>query len=242
MKRRRFIKSTLVSGILLTLIPEIVLSRNNKLTYEELIGKGDPTLYGDGYLIRKEVYEAFQSMQADAKKSGIDIRVVSSYRNYDHQKRIWERKYKQNISNGLAPEQSIKKIIEYSTIPGTSRHHWGTDIDIVDGNFMDTPNLLSATNFEKGQPFYDLGVWLTEHSKKFDFYIVYTNEESRKGFKYEPWHFSYRPLSCEYLQQYRELDILKILKNEAFLGTDHFSEKFMNTYISENILDINPEL
>lgn len=226
----------------LSLIPEIILSQNAKVSYEELIGKGNPKLFGDGYRIRKAAYQAFIDMQNEAKKSGIDIRIVSSYRNYDHQKRIWERKYKQYMADDLTPDQAIRKIIEYSTIPGTSRHHWGTDIDIVDGNFIETPNLLSAANFEEGKPFYDLGLWLTENSKKFDFYIVYTNNENRKGFKYEPWHYSYRPMSCEYLAQYRQLDILELLKKEAFLGSEHFSESFMNTYITENILDINPEL
>ena len=214
----------------------------NFLPYDELIGKGSPELFGDGYLMRKEAYTAFIEMQEAAKKEKLQIHVVSSYRSYDHQKRIWERKYKKYTASGLSPMDSMKKIIEYSTIPGTSRHHWGTDIDIVDGRFLDTPNILSAKHFEEGQPFYELGQWLTENAESFGFHLVYNNEPSRKGFKYEPWHFSYKPLSYEYLKEYRELDILKILKLENFEGASYFTESFMSSYIAENILDINPDL
>lgn len=243
MKRRHFIKSTLITGTALSISPRFAFSQNTNLPYNELIGKGNPTFFGDGnYRIRKEAYDAFIAMQKEALKSGIHIKIVSSYRSYDHQKRIWERKYKKNRNSGLSPIQSIKKIIEYSTIPGTSRHHWGTDIDIVDGNFINTPNLLSEHNFKKGQPFYKLNLWLKEHANSFGFYIVYTKNSERKGFKHEPWHYSYEPLSCQYLKAYRKLDILNILQKEKFAGSEHFTNEFMNSYIKENILDINPEL
>lgn len=243
MKRRHFIKSTMATGALISLSPNFALTKSNKLSFEELIGKGNPLLFGDGeYLLRKEAYLSFLEMQKAANKDGIFIKIVSSYRSYNSQKRIWERKYKKNIASGLTPKQSIKKIIEYSTIPGTSRHHWGTDIDIVDGDFLQTPNLLSESNFKKGQPFYKLGQWLNNNAKDFGFHLVYTNKLDRKGFKFEPWHFTFKPLSVDYLKQYRTLDILDILQKERFHGSEHFTDSFMNSYIEENILDINPEL
>lgn len=242
MKRRHFITSTIGSTIALSLAPKFVLAKNPDISYDELIGKGNPDLYGASHKLRYDAHNAFLDMKNDAAKSGIAIYVVSSYRNYDHQKRIWERKYQANMANGLTPQESIKKIIAYSTIPGTSRHHWGTDIDIVDGNFLKTPNLLSAAHFEQGKPFYELGIWLKSHASNYGFHEVYTNDPKRKGFKFEPWHYSYKPLSCEYLQQYQQLNILAILQSERFLGSEHFSRKFMDTYITQNILDINSEL
>lgn len=242
MKRRNFSKLITVFSIGTTIWPKVSFGQSSELPYEELIGKGSPELFGDGYQMRKEAYEAFLEMQNAASKENLSIHVVSSYRNYDHQKRIWERKYKKFTGSGLSPIASMKKIIEYSTIPGTSRHHWGTDIDIVDGRFLNTPNILSAKHFQKDQPFYELGQWLDENSETYGFHLVYTNLPDRKGFKYEPWHFSYKPLSFDYLKSYRELDILKILKLENFEGTSHFTEAFMASYIEENILDINPDL
>ena len=85
----------------------------------ELIGKGNPTMYGKGFSMRKEAYDAFIKMREAAAKEGISIHVVSSYRNYAHQNRIWERKYKRFTKQGLSPINAIKKIITYSTIPGT---------------------------------------------------------------------------------------------------------------------------
>ena len=76
----------------------------------------------------------------------------------------------------------------------------------------------------------------------YGFYLVYTDNANRKGFKYEPWHFSYKPLSSDYLNAYRTLNISEILKKEALSGSASFSESFINQYINQNILDINPEL
>ena len=50
LKRRQFIKSTLASGIAFSVIPQFAFQTNsNQLNYEELIGKGIPDLYGEGY-------------------------------------------------------------------------------------------------------------------------------------------------------------------------------------------------
>jgi len=212
------------------------------LSREELIGKGSPRLFGDGFSLRKEAYEAFLKMKKSALKSGIKIKVVSSYRNYAHQNRIWERKYKQFTSNGMTPMEAIKKIVEYSTIPGTSRHHWGTDLDIVDGSVKQPKSLLVASHFHNNGPFCKLKEWLDEHSETYNFHLVYTDNGNRKGFKYEPWHLSYKPLSFEYLKEYKKLDTLNMLKEEKLLGSEHFTEDFIKSYISDNILDINPKL
>ena len=118
------------------------------ISYEELIGKGEPTLYGDDFKLRKQAYDAFENLSAEALKSNINIQVVSSYRNFSHQNRIWERKYKRYSDSGLSGLDSIKKIIDYSTIPGTSRHHWGTDLDLIDGNVKQPSNVLHPAHFE----------------------------------------------------------------------------------------------
>ncbi|MCH2194507.1 M15 family metallopeptidase [Kordia sp.] len=208
----------------------------------ELIGKGKPTVYGKGFSLRKEAYDAFVKMCAAAAKDGFDIYVVSSYRTYAHQNRIWERKYKRFTKQGLSPIQAIKKIITYSTIPGTSRHHWATDIDIIDKNASYSGDVLVPKKFHGDGPFCKLREWLEEHANSFGFYIVYTDHAHRKGFKYEPWHYTYAPISIPMLKEYRKLNIKEMLQKEKLMGSEHFSEEFINSYIKENILDINPEL
>jgi len=83
---------------------------------------------------------------------------------------------------------------------------------------------------------------MDENASNYGFHLVYTDLEDRKGFKYEPWHYSYKPLSSTFLKQYRTLDIKSILKKEKLGGSNSFSETFMDSYVTGNILDINPEL
>jgi len=71
---------------------------------------------------------------------------------------------------------------------------------------------------------------------------VYTDHPDRKGFSYEPWHFSYAPVSIPMLKAYKELDLASILTEEQVAGSAHFSESFMARYRKNNILDINPKL
>lgn len=215
-----------------------------KVEYSEndLIGKGSLKLYGSGYNLQNEVHEAFLSMKNEALKSGIDIKIVSSYRSYDRQKSIWTRKYKQFTEEGLTPKQTILKIVEYSTIPGTSRHHWGTDIDIIDAAMPRPQSALESEHFEENGVYVKLKNWLDNHASEFGFCLVYTNQEGRKGFKYEPWHYSYESISKPMLSEYMEIDIQEILKKDKLAGSHLFTDKFINNYIAENILDINPDL
>lgn len=243
MKRRTFIKSTAILGVAMTVQPALAHSVfEDDLPYKELIGKGNPKLFGHGYKLRLEAYNAFIKLSEAALKSDIRIEIVSSYRSYDHQNRIWMRKYHQNIKNGLSPTESIRKIIEYSTIPGTSRHHWGTDIDIIDANAKRPNNVLNPRHFKNDACFGKLKNWMDLHANDHGFYLVYTNRENRKGFKYEPWHYSYKPLSKSYLDAYMNYDLKSIINSEQLLGGDSFSDEYIENYLNQNILDINPEL
>ncbi len=243
MNRRDFIKKSITASILVAATPHLASQDDvTNLPYKELIGKGNPELFGNGYQLRLEAHLAFEQLKKAALKSDINIQVVSSYRGYDHQNRIWTRKYNRFINKGLTPEQSIKNIIAYSTIPGTSRHHWGTDLDIIDANVSQPNSVLQPRHFEEGGCFRALKLWMDDHAASFGFHLVYTNDADRKGFKYEPWHYSYKPLSKVYLKDYLKLNIPDIIASENLLGHSHFSKSFIKTYLDQNILDINPEL
>ena len=81
-----------------------------------------------------------------------------------------------------------------------------------------------------------------ENANSFGFYEVYTNNANRKGFKYEPWHFSYAPVSKPMLVEYKKLDVKKIIQQEKILGSEHFTDTFIANYRERHLLDINPEL
>ncbi len=93
-------------------------------------------------------------------------------------------------------KQRALKILEYSSMPGTSRHHWGTDIDL---------NALNNTYFAsgQGQKEYD---WLVSHASDYGFCQVYTEQDEDRpdGYHEEKWHWSYLPLAQQFLQQYNE--------------------------------------
>ena len=218
-------------------------SQEIEYSIDELMGKADIELYGENINLREEAYDAFLKMRDAAAQEGIKIQVVSSYRSFDRQASIFEAKYERYTDlDGMQPLPAIDKIIEYSTIPGTSRHHWGTDLDIIDGSVPAEGDVLVAEKFESGGPYERLKKWMDEHSEEYGFYLVYTNEPRRRGFKYEPWHYSYAPLSKPMLEIFRKKNILQLLEREDFLGVEHFTTGFIKTYITDNLLDINPDL
>ncbi|MCL6268299.1 M15 family metallopeptidase [Flagellimonas myxillae] len=244
MKRRNFIKKASITGMACAFPPLLPIGNiAEEYTFDELIGKADIDLYGEGINLRQAAYEAFVAMKKAANQNGFKIQMVSSFRDFYRQEGIWERKFMRfTEDDGMEPFDAIEKIIEYSTIPGTSRHHWGTDIDIIDGNVKTSGDVLVPEKFEAGGPFEAFKKWLDENSEKFGFYLVYTDEPKRRGFKYEPWHYSYAPISIPMLTAYRKINVIKMLQNEDFLGCEHFTSSFLRTYIQDNILDINQKL
>lgn len=209
-------------------------------TTADLIGKGNPTMVGKDYKLLPEVAKQFELMKSEAQKAGFKIHVVSSYRNYTYQNGIWERKYKANQAKKIGAKQNVDKIIEYSTIPGTSRHHWGTDLDIIDATKGIPSDPLNEKHFNVGGSMHKFKLWLDENASKYGFYLVYTDNVNRKGFKYEPWHFTYKAISKPMLNEYKKLNIKKVLQENKLLGSDNFTDDFIEKYTKENILDINP--
>ena len=147
----------------------------------------------DTYL-RKDAYTAYEKMYQAAYDEGITLRILSATRNYYDQKGIWESAWREDTSPD--PLQKAKNILIYHSMPTTSRHHWGTDIDIIalDNEHFDTP---------VGKKEY---TWLINNAHKYGFYQPYTKKgDNRKtGYNEEKWHWSYIPLSKEILKQYTQ--------------------------------------
>lgn len=142
--------------------------------------------------LKKVVIDSFIKMATAANNENVQLKIISGTRNFDEQKIIWERKWL--IYKDLEPLQRAKKILEYSSMPSTSRHHWGTDIDI---------NNLNNQYFQEGKGLEEYN-WLNENAHKFGFYQVYTNEPTRTGYHLEMWHYTFLPLSKQYLKYYNE--------------------------------------
>ena len=214
------------------------------ITY--LMGKFDPAKEKDfvsiptTYLVakntlylRKETLDGFVKMRTNALKDGITLNIVSATRNFNSQKSIWENKWtgktivagenlKKKYPDG---NDRFKKILEFSSVPSTSRHHWGTDMDI---NSVDP----SYFNTVKGKKEYD---WLAKNAKDYGFCQPYSAGR-KTGYNEEKWHWSYKPLSKNFTNEYKKLISLKDIK--GFLGDTYATQ---NDVINNYVLGINPD-
>lgn len=151
--------------------------------------------------LRKETYSAFKEMYEAALKDGVKLVILSATRNFNEQKNIWEGKWTGKIDASKYmkfPEGKARAeaILSFSSMPCTSRHHWGTDMDF---------NNLNNPYFEKGEgkKIYD---WLVAHAWEYGFCNVYSEKGDARpnGYNEEKWHWSYLPLAKGFLSQYKE--------------------------------------
>lgn len=157
--------------------------------------------------------QAFEALRAEAARDGIDLRVVSGFRSFDRQLLIWNAKARgertlldaeerELDALSLSAESCVLAILRWSALPGASRHHWGSDFDVVDAAALPpgvAPSLLAA-EFSGNGRFANLGRWLDEHLEAVSagsFFRPYDGAGS--GVAREPWHLSHAPLSarCE---------------------------------------------
>lgn len=191
-----------------------------------IMGKFDPNTHPDftlieskyadrkGLYLRKDAYADFKKMYAAAQADGIKLVIRSATRNFNAQKRIWEAKWtgKRKVENGEnlaettpnARERALK-ILRFSSMPSTSRHHWGTDIDM---------NAFTNEFFEKGEgkKIYD---WLQINASLYGYCQPYTpkNDARPDGYNEEKWHWSYIPIAKQLSHEAE-----KALQNTAISG------------------------
>lgn len=186
---------------------DVVLGKFNYRTHKDFIKvnthHASKTLY-----LNQACYAAFKAMYNAAKADGVYLKIISGTRNFYEQKSIWERKWTKYVN--LEPKTRALKILEYSSMPSSSRHHWGTDMDL---------NNLNNSYFEKGEGL-KIYNWLLQHAKTYGFNQVYTDKQGgRTGYNMEKWHWSYMPLSEKYLRFYNENITYKDIT--GFKGSEH---------------------
>lgn len=173
-----------------------------------------------GVKMHPQAAAAFARMQQAAKQDGLTLKIISGFRSFERQAKIWYSKLagerpvydlqgKLIDMNQLDVGEKLHAVLLYSALPGASRHHWGTDVDIYDAQAVpqNYQVQLQEAEYSAGGPFYPARQWLSLHAGRFGFFFPY--QEYQGGVAAEPWHISYQPissrceqlLSCEVLKQ-----------------------------------------
>lgn len=181
-------------------------------------------LLGGSVLLHRDVLVPFMRLQQAAAAAGFDLQVASGFRSYQRQLAIWNAKAEgsrpllDTEGNPLDPTRLGDKekalvIMRWSALPGCSRHHWGTDMDLWDRAAVaaDYSLQLVASEYSSGGPFAPLSDWLEHHAGEFGFYRPY--DRDRGGVAPEPWHWSYRPVAAHFEAQLNRAFICKVLDN-----------------------------
>lgn len=204
------------------------------------------------FAAQREAGEAFLAMRDDAKQAGIDLLPFSSFRDFKTQLRIWNAKFigkkplydmegKVRDFSALGQDEIIDCILNWSALPGGSRHQWGTEIDVVDGAVMPPgyePKLLPE-EIAPGGLFVDLHRWLDENIAKYGFFRPY--KRFKGGMYPEPWHLSYAPLSRPALEQVNIEVLSHALEEAPILGKERVLERLPEIYRNHILNFVSPE-
>jgi LAS superfamily LD-carboxypeptidase LdcB len=157
-------------------------------------------------LLHAQVVAPFLNLRRAAQKEGIELQAASSFRDFDRQLTIWNGKFSGQRpmfdaagskldAESLTPRERVDAILLWSALPGASRHHWGTDLDLVDRSLSAAGYQIKLTReeFAPGGPLAHLDLWLTANAARFGFFRPF--QGLRSGVQPEPWHFSFAPIA-----------------------------------------------
>ncbi len=201
------------------------------ITIEMLTGRSTDHLVtlGGNHRLQFNATKAFLAMQQAAAKARFKLQSASAFRDFSRQLLIWNEKFsgKRPVLDkhsqpidicSLSEGELCETILHWSALPGASRHHWGTEIDIYDPLRIPAGQTLQLEpwEYETGGYFAELNSWMTDNMATFDFYRPFTAKDA--GVADEPWHISYWPLSHEAEQLLTPEVIKTVLLQEDILG------------------------
>ncbi len=185
------------------------MSENGKFTLDQLTGRARDHLVelsDPRCTLHNEAVGPFLAMRAAAAADGIDLVPFSSFRDFDRQLAIWNGKFRGERPmedrsgrpldvRALGAAERVEAILWWSALPGASRHHWGTDVDVMDANAVPAGYRLMVVPavYAAGGPFVELTTWLDARMHAFGFFRPYATD--RGGVSPEPWHLSYAPVA-----------------------------------------------
>ncbi len=159
-------------------------------------------------VLHEHVVAPFLALRRSAATAGLDVAVASGFRDFDRQLVLWNDKYRgarpvydatgrQVDVTTLDPAARVDAILTWSALPGASRHHWGTELDLYDRGALPAGRQLrlEPQEYAAGGPFHALSVWLEANAARFGFFRPYRG--LRSAVAPEPWHWSFAPIAIE---------------------------------------------
>jgi LAS superfamily LD-carboxypeptidase LdcB len=191
--------------------------------------------------VHAEACEPFLDLRGAAMRDGLDLCAWSAFRSFDDQLRIWNAKFRgdrtlyapggSRLDHASLEEQAlIEAILRWSALPGASRHHWGTDIDVID-RAASPPGYavrLMPDEFEAGGVFERLGRWLDDHLEAHGFFRPYAT--FRGGVQPEPWHLSYAPIAVPALEALSPELLREAIAEADMLGKERILAELPEIY------------
>ena len=178
-------------------------------------GLGTPDLveFQPGYFVDRAIVDDLRALSNEAKANGFELRVESAYRTFEKQLSIWNRKARgelpllsetgERMERPTDEEELMYAILTWSALPGASRHHLGTDIDVVDGAACPEGYEVQLTPAECEGLFAKFHAFLTarmEAETSFGFSRVFV--PGRGKIKPEGWHIAHLPTSRKRLEHF----------------------------------------
>jgi LAS superfamily LD-carboxypeptidase LdcB len=173
----------------------------------------------------------FLNMRRAALADGFDLVPISSFRAFSRQLSIWNGKFSGDKPmldasgrpievSGLSSRERVEAILLWSALPGASRHHWGTDVDLIDARATtsDYRPRLVPEEFAPGGPYAALAEWLEAHAARFGFFRPFRGVLS--GVQAEPWHFSFAPIAESARRALTPAVLHKAIAAAPILGKD----------------------
>lgn len=167
----------------------------------------------DSYIVDKLILEDYNKLKESLAKFGFALRIESAYRPFERQLSIWNRKASGELkllsAEGLPMERPTDEeelmyaILTWSALPGASRHHLGTDLDVVDGNACPAGYEVELTPAECDgmfRPFHEKLTELMGAGESFGFQRVFVPGRGR--IQPEMWHIAHLPTSRKYLESF----------------------------------------
>ncbi len=245
MKRRAFIKNIGLASLGMKFLPLLMsASASDQMSLYRIMGIDSSHLASySNIMLEFETLQAYRQMKEEAARDGIQLQTISGFKSFEYERNIYESEYYSLSRDGYSDIDIFNTITTYAPIPGTSRYHWGTEIDVVD-LAIDMPHgyLIDEENYIEDGIFYHLTQWMEQNATKFGFYQPYTNDSYRKGFAFEPWHYSYRPAATKIIKQININALTEKIRQQDIDGLSNIPSSYLPNYLEEYVFGVNKAL